>query len=474
MNTTTWNTTEPLDWEGMLEAAEMYRQIHSARSKEDFVEATSTDAKLKRPTFETITIPELRNKLGRKWRQGMRNLTKLAFILEKVQLDTKLSDSVIIAQTSPKWMELLGVANPNQAFRIVNQAVAVDLLRLRTPAEYYNHTAASYWVNHKMATMLLEESDDPEFHCNPVVKQVSDTLRKYLSGKFLDETCKATPISIRSQCKLPPMTDEDVIRGIYEQYPQYLDLLLTLCQINSMLPKNEAFLCSPSVDRDKAGNVIRIGLRAHNPWCHVKKREGLEKVNPHEMYREDLLDGRFGHWVEYDIKACVPSVSLLLTTGRWRDDGEDLYEFMSGIRFGNKAERDLFKGLFLPMYFNATPEQAVARSRSKARCHCIQYTEDEWNNLTNVFFTGMARMTTSIGRLGSEVFLHESCIEANSLLRMLKMGWQVVNVYDGFFIKTDGTEEDAKVKREMASRIVKEEAEGYFRRWFGKEGNPTL
>jgi len=464
-----WYETDSRWEDTIYEAAEMYRQIHASRSKDDFIQATSTDAKLKPPAFETITIPELRNKLGRKWRQGMRNLTKIAIILEREQIGNKLSDSVTIAQTSPQWMELLEVTNANQVFRLVKLATDMGLLKLRTPPEYFNHTAASYWVNHKMAKMLLEVNDDPELHCNPVVKQVNDILRKYLSAKFKDETCKVTPIPIRSQCKLPPMTEDEVICGIYEQYPQYLDLLLTLCQINAMLPENEAFLCSPSVDRDKAGNVIRIGLRAHNPWCHVKKREGLEKVNPSEVYREDLLDGRFGHWVEYDIKACVPSISLLLTTGRWRDDSEDLYELMSGLHFKNN-ERDLFKGLFLPMYFNATPEQAVARSRSKARRHCIEYTEEEWEKLTYVFFTGMARMATRIGRLGSEIFLHESCIEANSLLRMLKMGWQVVNVYDGFFIKTDGTEEDAKVKREMASRIVKEEAEGYFRRWFGKEG----
>lgn len=455
-----------IDPESLIEAAEMYRQIHSAKSKDDFIQSTTKNEMVKPPSFDSITMDEVRNKLGRKWRSAIKNMTKLASVIEKIWIDSRISNTITIAQTSPLWMDLLGKSRHQQVGAIIRQALTIGLLKLRADAEFFNHSAARYWVNHELAKMLIDHANEPEdIHCT-IEHQVNETLRKYLLGKFKDESCKATPISIKSQCRLPSMTNEQVVCGIYEQYPQYLDLLLDLGQVNALLQEDERFLCCPSVDRDKHGNVIRIGLRAHNPWCHVKKREGLDEVNPDEKHREDLLDQKFGHWMEYDIKACVPSVTLLLTTGKWRDDHEDLYEISSGVHFKDKAQRDLFKRLFLPMYFSASPQQAVARSMSEARRHCLQYTKEQWDNLAKVFCSGMYRMAMNIGCLGSEIFLHESCIEAKALLRMLKKGWHVVDVYDGFFIQTDGTQEDEDAKREEASRLVKEVAEEYYRKWF--------
>ena len=462
INTPIWDETEPLDLESLIEAAEMNHQIHCRKAKSDFLRATSKTTNLEPPPFEPITIDEVRGKLGREWKVGIRNITKLASVLENVLLDTTVTDCVTIAQKSAMWRDLLGLDKDWQVGRIVKKALNAGLLKLRTPAEHVNHTAATYWVNHDLARQLIEEADDPALPGYSVDQQVNEILRKYLSAKFRDESFKATPIAIKSQCKLPPMTDEAGICGVYERYPQYLDLLLDLHQINSMLPETDRFVCRPSFRRDRNDNVIRVGLRASNPWCYVRKRESCK--DPFAVCREDLLDKKFGHWVEYDIKACVPSISLLLTTGRWREDSEDLYETMSGVHFRNKTERGLFKGLFLPMYFSASPQQAVARSRSEARKHCLEYTEEEWENLTKAFFAGMYRMTTEIGKLGSEIFLHESCIEARALLRMLKMGWHVVDIYDGFFIQTDGTPEDAKAKCEIASSIVKEVAEEYRKR----------
>lgn len=461
INTTTWDETEPLDLESLIEAAEMHRQIHSAKAKSDFLRATSKTKDLEPPPFEPITIDAVRGKLGRKWRLGIENLTNLAVVLENVWPTSKLTDCVTIAQDSSMWKDLLGMSQ-QQVSDTVRKALDVGLLKLRTPSEYFNHTSATYWVNHDLARQLIEADDDPPIPSDSVNQQIGDTLRKYLSAKFKDDSFKATPIAIKSQCKLPPMTDEEAICGVYERYPQYLDLLLDLHQVNAMLPETDRFACRPSFRRDKNGNVIRVGLRAHNPWCYVRKREGCG--DPFTECREDLLDKKFGHWVEYDIKACVPSVSLLLTKGRWRDDSEDLYETMSGVRFRNKAERGSFKFMFLSMYFTASPQQAVARDRSEARKYCDEYTEEQWDNLGKTFIAGMYRMTKEIGKLGSEIFLHESCIEVKALLRMLKMGWHVVDIYDGFFIQTNGTEEDAKAKCEIASRIVKEVAEEYRKR----------
>jgi len=156
-------------------------------------------------------------------------------------------------------------------------------------------------------------------------------------------------------------------------------------------------------------------------------------------------------------------MSLLMTTGRWRDDNEDLYETMIGRPFKDKDERQKYKDLFLPMYFNSTPEQAIAHFKRQSLQVKILYSQDEWMTALNQARDVMGNIEDTVGKLGTEVFLHESCICANAMLRMLKEeGWRVLQVYDGFYIKTDGTDFDAQVKQERAAEIVREEAELYY------------
>ena len=49
------------------------------------------------------------------------------------------------------------------------------------------------------------------------------------------------------------------------------------------------------------------------------------------------------------------------------------------------------------------------------------------------------------------------------MLRMLKEeGWRVLQIYDGYYIQTDGSHTDAYEKETRASAIVREEAERYY------------
>ena len=428
----------------------------------------------KRPSPEaappSLSFPELKKLLGRKWRARCGRLCNLcAFALNSHEV---LSTSTFtVARHSAFWKGLLGLSRSQSICKIIKAAVSVGLLHLQSEWSYSFHICSRYWIDLDLAHDFLEWCSTENIVPSRSLKRTL-SLAEQLSlldnpsfqqsyAEKMEKPCRVVPF--KGDRRLPPLTDEEVVFGLYESLPQYRNLLLTLQEINTYLPKDEHHRCSPTVARDKHGNITKIGLRATNPWVSSKNEDD---GNPrfHGVFRKDLLAERLGNWTEYDIKACVPSMSLLMTTGRWRDDNEDLYELMSGIHFKSKEERKLFKGLFLPVYFSSSPEQIIAHFQRQARLVSYKFSEDEWNLAYNEVAEALYNIGNTVGQIGTVVFLHESCVCANAMLRMLKEeGWRVLQIYDGYYIKTDGTEADAEAKRSKAAQIVREEAERYYR-----------
>lgn len=420
------------------------------------------------PIPKPISFDEVKSILGRKWRARCVQLCHLcAFAMSSHEVLS--SSSISIAQDCSFWKKLFGVSRQASVFEVMKAAMSIKLLFLHSAGSYSGHTCNSYWVNLDFAHALLEWcSTENIVPCRSLKRTLSiaeqlsildsPSIRQSYAEK-MKKPCRVVPF--KGDRRLPPLTDEEVVYGLYESLPQYRHLLLTLQEINTYLPKDEHHRCSPTIARDKHGNITKIGLRATNPWVSTKNDDD---GNPrfHGVFRKDLLAERLGNWTEYDIKACVPSMSLLMTTGRWRADNEDLYELMSGIRFKDKEERQLFKGLFLPVYFSNSADQIIARFNRKALRKSVPYSKDEWKIARTEVSMALSNIEKTVGQLGTVVFLHESCICANAMLRMLQEGWRVLQIYDGFYIRTDGTKEDAEAKCSKAAQIVREEAERYY------------
>ena len=421
------------------------------------------------PQFPQHSFNEVKAILGRKWRDRLQQLIDLCHYLNASD-KAQLHSTVDIAQSSRYWKDYFHLSSREAVRHVVNAAKSIDLLSLKAMGSFIEGTCNTYWVNFDMVAKILhwEKTEGIASRVKPKRMGLEDQLSfietASIRQSYVNKMRKVGEVvPFKGDRRLPPFTDEEVVYGLYESRPQYRKLLLTLQEINTFIPEDEWHRCAPNVSRDKHGNITRIGVRATNPWCSTKTEDD-GNPNYHGTLREDLLTKRLGTWVEFDIKASIPSMSLLMTTGMWRDDNEDLYEKMSGLKFKDKVERQKYKDLFLPMYFNATPEQAIAHLKRRSSQLNHLYSEEEWMTALNQARDVMGNIEDAVGKLGTEVFLHESCICANVMLRMLKEeGWRVLQVYDGFYIKTDGTDFDAKVKQERASEIVREEAERYYR-----------
>lgn len=406
--------------------------------------------------------------LGPKWRVRCEQLCNIcAFALNTHEV--LATSTITIPQNAPFWKEVLGLSRPNSICEIVKAAKRIGLLYLKSEGSYCLHVSNEYCINLAYARDFLEWCNAENIAPVARLKEAL-SLQEQLDifenpsvrlsyEQRMKKPCQVIPF--KGDRRLPPFTDEEVVYGLYESLPQYKNLLLTLQEINTYLPADEHHRCSPTVARDKHGNIVNIGLRATNPWVSTKNEDD-GNPNFHGVFRKDLLAERLGNWTEYDIKACVPSMSLLMTTGRWRDENEDLYELMSGIHFKDKAERKLFKGLFLPVYFSSSPKQIIAHFKRQAREVSYVFSEDDWNIAWNEVSLALHNIRNTVGQIGTVVFLHESCVCANAMLRMLQEGWRVLQIYDGYYIRTDGTEEDAEAKCSKAAQIVREEAERYY------------
>lgn len=422
---------------------------------------------LRRPVVSSF--PDLKKAFGRKWRVWcghVCNLCSFALTCPGV-LDDRF---LVLGQDSPFWKHCFGFTRHQSVCDLVKVAKSIGLLHLKSAGSFVERRCGEYWVDFELASMILAwcktEGIVPDKGLKDQLslsEQLDIIENPSVRKSYMQKMKKpGQVVPFKGDRRLPPFTDEEVVYGLYESLPQYRNLLLTLQEINTYLPEDEHHRCSPTIARDKHNNIVKIGLRATNPWVSTKNEDD---GNPrfHGVFRKDLLADKLGSWTEYDIRACVPSVSMLMTTGRWRNDDEDLYELMSGIHFRSKEERKLFKGLFLPVYFNSSPDQIMSHFKYTADEVSYVISRDEWNYSYNEVSLALHNIRTTVGQLGTVVFLHESCICANVMLRMLKEeGWRVMQIYDGYYIQTDGTDFDARVKQERASEIVREEAERYY------------
>lgn len=445
------------------ELADMVQQLYHSHCHF----RSSVPQPLNLPSFPQHSFDEVKSILGRNWRCRLQQMIDLCHYLK--HSDKALLHSAIdIAQSSSFWLDFFHVTQQPSLFAILKAARSIDLLALKSKGSFVEGTCSTYWVNFDMVNNILrwEKTEGLTSQIKPTRVSLEDQLSfietASIRQSYVEKMRKVGEvIPFKGDRRLPPFTDAEVVYGLYESRPQYRKLLLTLQEINSFIPEDEHHRCSPNVSRDKHGNITRIGVRATNPWCSTKTDDD-GNPNFHGTLREDLLTKRLGNWVEFDIKASIPSMSLLMTTGMWRDDDEDLYERMAGRHFQDKDERQKYKDLFLPMYFNATPDQAIAHFKRQSLQVGFYYSQDEWMTALNQARDVMGSIEDTVGKLGTEVFLHESCVCANVMLRMLKEeGWRVLQVYDGFYIQVNG-QEDAKVKQERASELVREEAERYY------------
>lgn len=263
------------------------------------------------------------------------------------------------------------------------------------------------------------------------------------------------------------ISDETVIAGVCRDYPQipFYQALLDEYNRSPFVVKNSFLEMSfvPKVTRSLVGHVSKISIRATSVFSglrslvNVHERDGV--FNRFAVYRENVMDMMWGFEANegdvygcYDVKASVPRVSNALYTGCWNADNSfDFYKAMYEDVFPGLA-RSCWKASFMRTYFSA--------SARKARANLIASgINPVYAGVVEDFFVRSRKAVERVvgDVVGSEIFLHESCIYIGALYRLYKMGYEVALVYDEFcYSKKHGLTED------MIAKAIEESFEEYY------------
>lgn len=183
----------------------------------------------------------------------------------------------------------------------------------------------------------------------------------------------------------------------------------------------------PKISFTKSGCISKISLRASNRIVSLKEHNVTDKdVRTRKKYLNEL----FGtDYQSYDVKASIYQLTYALNTHDWLDNKVDMYHEIYGRDFEDSSLRDELKALCMPMYFDKSYEKVLYHLSQK-----MNKTKEELmipvSNLYNRFVTAVGGATYD-----SEIFLHESVIYNHVTYELVKAGWNVVQIYDGWYAK---------------------------------------
>ena len=255
-------------------------------------------------------------------------------------------------------------------------------------------------------------------------------------------------------------SDALALYGLNKTYPQLAEYAAKVAAINAALPIDERIQFKPTITRNAHGDMItKLGIRATNSLVSLPKDGSADDLNP--ITRAEMLMAKFGgEWTEVDVKSSVPRVTYLLNHGAWLDNDLDLYAAMYGKRFDSSTLRTQYKYFFMRLYFGNSEKQIAHQLRLTHQTDNFVKTHGKRAAIDTI---GNARdsMIAAIGRsYGSEIFLHESCIYLDVFAALVKRGFRLIQIYDGFFLKGILSEEETA----EIHNIIKQCAEAYYSR----------
>lgn len=264
--------------------------------------------------------------------------------------------------------------------------------------------------------------------------------------------------------------------NLYENYPQFEYYQSLADEINETYfaeDYDRQVQFTPKFTWNKGETAVtKIGIRATNS-CVSAKKEKEECDEDWIVYREDLLN-RYNLSYEFDVKSSVPRVTYLLSNGKWLDNNIDLYERMFNLFVKlcpseklewNKETRKIFKSFHMRGYFDT---YAMLSAHTKRAISLKgDYKRDEWSNLDYVMKAYKDSIAETIGELkyDSEIFFHESCMYLDVLKSLLDDGFDVLQIYDGFY-----TDKECKDIEERISNIT----EAYYNKYINNNKDKII
>lgn len=138
-------------------------------------------------------------------------------------------------------------------------------------------------------------------------------------------------------------------------------------------------------------------------------------------------------WQEYDTKASIYQIQYFLNHNVWFSNTVDMYAMMFGRKFDSPDMRNAFKSLCMPMFFEQSDSTYIRNILNKIESF-RNTSSHRKQAIVDKLLSYRHKMLEVLGpSFKSEIFLHESCIYMHTLYELVKQGWQVAQVYDGFY-----------------------------------------
>ncbi len=389
------------------------------------------------------TFDDIPKVYGRQWRQRLEVFAKLTEHIRDYTMSFE-QKSVALPSTSGKLQELLGVTTHQAVTKVIKKAKESGLVK-ELDKDYVPGRMSKYYVfNRKKVNEVVflhnkynlkNTLEDNDLLCQRHRVSYSATTRctEPIDAKTLKK------VKIKERTLLPAeYSDEQYIEAVKQNYKHFKAVEAVNEENNEMVKRMFAGKGSwkylsrftPTVRRSKNGRVTKIGIRAANAVCNVPKAGSA-------YTRKDLLEDTFdgGKVYEFDVKSSIYRITYYLNTGKWLENDKDLYQMMSPYKFESNEDREAFKSLCMRLYFSASSKSSSAKLLKKlkntANDDITEEYEENARSQMDVLFKNMRKV---IGKTyGSEVFLYESSLYILLMNRLLKSGYKVVQVYDGFY-----------------------------------------
>lgn len=447
----------------------LLEKAYQALQNENVKQTKAFTLEIKRPekevVFNDFNIPQVRSVKCTK-----EKLSKvLAFI--EMKKHSRFSDGYTvmnIACTSKKLLSMCG--SEMNASNLIKYMKLIGLLADYDTTYQFN---AFYGKDNKCKSYVYnkETEDKIKEYCilNNINKyQIKNNRYNTIVKKFEDvKSFEQSEVRFSSKLNLLKPTnwsdsefEEYLTINLYKNYPQlqhYQDLADEINETYFAEDYDRQVAFTPKFTWNKGKtSVTKIGIRATNS-CVSAKKEREEGDDEWIVYREDLLN-RYNLSYEFDVKSSVPRVTYLLSNGDWLDNDIDLYEkmYQTFVKYcpsekleWNKETREVFKSFHMRGYFDSYAMLAAHTKRAiSMKC---EYKRSDWSDLDYVMKAYKDAISETVGELkyDSEIFFHESCMYLDVLKSLLDDGFDVLQIYDGFY-----TDKECKDIKERIQRIT--------------------
>ncbi len=411
--------------------------------------------------FPVLAADEIKKLLGRKFRNQLSNLLKLVEVFQFLTSNDCIT-VLTLSSRSKHLVSLFGTAMT--VSRVIKTAETVGLLKC-VESQFHFSSWSAYarkYAWNKQAQQTIKALCETEGITSTAVLKAKGP--EEAPEADLEALYAAAPDKYRltSSTRLDGVSDDLMRYGIRRNYPMIREYEKKVAELNETLPLDERIKFEISVTRSKAGLVTKAGIRATNPLVSLKDEKHCADGETC-MTRQKMLKAKFGRWTEIDVRSSVPRVTYLLNKGVWLPQSVDLYERMYGKPFASPEARRNFKNLFMALYFDSSAKQAQNHFRLKHQTDDFVARHGKAETVETIAEARDAVRDYLGDSFGSEIFLHESCIYIDVFKRLREEGYQVIQCYDGFFLKGWLT---ARQEARVWS-LIRECAESYYAKWRG-------